>query len=194
MNISYAVSSLYKSRSCMRLNYGGTLDYVFVSSSSFFIFHHLAMMTMPTRIYASQLCLLQVPLLAVCFYHALQHTSSSMHVIDAFGCRPWLFSLLHICIITWKAAVHYGKWTNVLLTGVPKIHDVEAVFATATSAVLKLFNFKTCISTNCWTALLRYIAKLQVCTRRYHWGLGARNQPFETSQKYPIRYDTIVGI
>ena len=39
---------------------------------SFFIVHRCMMMMMPTRIYAMQVCLLQVPLLVVCFYLSLQ--------------------------------------------------------------------------------------------------------------------------
>ena len=42
-------------------------------TSAFFIVHHLTMMMMPTRMYPMRLCLLQVQLLAVCFYFALQH-------------------------------------------------------------------------------------------------------------------------
>jgi len=34
---------------------------------------------MPTRIYATQLCLLQVPLLAVCFHLALQRLFNARH-------------------------------------------------------------------------------------------------------------------
>jgi len=53
---------------------------------SFFIVCHLTMMMMSTRIFATQLCLMHVPLLAVCFGPVLQRllwcTTSMFSVVD----------------------------------------------------------------------------------------------------------------
>ena len=73
--------------------------------SSVFIVHHLMMMMMmmmPTLIYALQLCLLRVPLLAVCFYLALQRflwCISPMSTLTSFAFYTTVYSALSAIIV-----------------------------------------------------------------------------------------------